>query len=68
MIKTNPLLKKKHGNTLTIIDHLFDAALVVDEVFALLPLFLAVSCQDRLRPDVRRLPARAEIIKIGVLF
>ena len=46
--------------SLTIVDDLLDAALVVDEVLALLPLLLAVGCQDRLRPDVRGLPASAE--------
>ena len=48
--------------SLTIVDDLLDAALVVDEVLALLPLLLAVGCQDRLRPDVRGLPASAETV------
>lgn len=47
---------------LTIVDDLLDAALVVDEVLALLPLLLAVGCQDRLRPDVGGLPASAETV------
>ena len=29
---------------LTIIDNLFDASLVVDQIFALFPLFLTISC------------------------
>ena len=47
---------------LTIVDDLLDAALVVDEVLALLPLLLTVGCQDRLRPDVGGLPASAETV------
>jgi len=39
---------------LTVIDNLLDAALVVDEVLALLPLLLAVRSQDGLGPNVRR--------------
>jgi hypothetical protein len=43
---------------------LLDAALVVDEVLALLPLLLAVGRQHRLRPDVRRLPTSASDRKV----
>jgi hypothetical protein len=59
-------LKQKFRYVLTIIDNLFDAALVIDQIFAFFPLLLTISCKDRLWPDIRRLSSGTEKPRINI--